>query len=157
MNPDPPPAPVPVDSITWVDAGATMWRLRSLVAMGHSATRLATALRVRPGTVQKLLRGDIALMSADLQDRARQLWNAWWDKRPPETTSSERQAAAAARRRAEHGNWCPPAGLDEDRLDEPGYRPYSGYRPAKGTGTATDFHPAPRTETDRQHETQDIA
>jgi hypothetical protein len=32
----------PVSAIVWVDANGTMWRLRSLVAMGHGATRLAT-------------------------------------------------------------------------------------------------------------------
>jgi hypothetical protein len=36
--------------------------------------------------------------------------------------------------------WCPPLGLDEDELDEPGYRPYSRYRAAAGTGTAGEFH-----------------
>jgi hypothetical protein len=129
----------PVSSITWVDANGTTWRLRSLVAMGHGAGRLAAALRLRPDTVRKLLRGEIALLSEEIRDHARQLWEAWWDKRPPETTRGERQAAASARRRAEHHKWCAPAGLDEDQLDDPGYRPYSGYRPAAGTGVAGHF------------------
>ena len=134
-----PQPPRPVSSIIWVDAGGTTWRLRSLVAMGHNATRIAAALRLRPDTVQKLLRGEIALLDDQIRGHAIQLWNAWWDKRPPETTRSERQAAAAARRRAERSNWCPPAGLDEEELDDPGYRPFSGYRPATGTGVAAGF------------------
>lgn len=138
-----------VASITWVEAGGTAWRLRSLVAMGHSATRIAEALRVRTDTVQKLLRGDAALIGSELRELANQLWNAWWDKRPPETTSRERQAAIAARRRAERNGWCAPVGLDEDRLDEPGYRPYSKYRPATGTGTASDFCPTEPPEAEQ--------
>jgi len=130
-----------VSRIVWVDANGTAWRLRSLVAMGHSATRIAAALGVRVESVQKLLRGDAALIGADLQRLASQLWDAWWDKRPPEATASERRASAAARRRAETNNWCAPVGLDEDQLDEPGYRPYCRYRPASGSGVATDFQP----------------
>jgi hypothetical protein len=129
-----------VAGIVWVDASGTTWRLRSLVAMGHSATRIATALHVRTDTVQKLLRGEIALVCSELRTLAIQLWNAWWDKCPPETTRNERQAAVAARRRAERNNWCAPAGLDEDLLEQPGYRPFSAYRPATGTGVANDFH-----------------
>jgi hypothetical protein len=150
--PDPAPGPVRADEqahelagvagIVWVDAGGTTWRLRSLVAMGHSATRIATALHVRTDTVQKLLRGEVALVCADLRDLAYQLWNAWWDKCPPETTPSERQAAANARRRAERNDWCTPAGLDEELLDQPGYRPFSRYRPATGTGVAATFSSA---------------
>ncbi len=130
-----------VSRIVWVDANGTAWRLRSLVAMGHSATRIAGALGVRVESVQKLLRGDAALIGADLQRLASQLWDAWWDKRPPEATAAERRASAAARRRAEANNWCAPVGLDEDQLDEPGYRPYCRYRPASGSGVATDFQP----------------
>jgi hypothetical protein len=126
-----------------VDSGGTMWRLRSLVAMGHDATRIAHALNLHPRSIQKILRGDAATLTAAVRDRARQLWDAWWDKRPPELTQAQRRTAEAARRRDEFLGWCPPLGLDEDELDEPGYRPYSRYRAAAGTGTAGDFQPRP--------------
>ena len=60
--------------------------------------------------------------------------------RPSRPAASAGQPAAA-RRRAERCGWCPPLGLDEDELDEPGYRPYSRYREATGTGTAGEFVP----------------
>jgi len=124
-----------------VDAGGTMWRLRSLVAMGHDARRIADALRVRPDVTQAILRGEAETVSSALRDLACQLWDAWWDKRPPERTRAERARARAARRRAELAGWCTPLGLDEDQLDEPGYRPYARYRAATGTGTAGEFRP----------------
>jgi hypothetical protein len=125
-----------------VDATGTMWRMRSLVAMGHDGTRIARALAVSPQTIRKLLRGEERQVSAHLRDLACQLWNAWWDKRPPQRTRDERRAAASARHQAQRRGWCTPLGLDEDELDEPGYRPYSRYRPATGTGIAGEFRPA---------------
>ena len=131
-----------VSASTGLDAGGTTWRLRSLVAMGHDSTRIARAMNVRPESIRKLVRGDTTTVSPEFRDLAYQLWNAGWDKRPPETTRRERMAASTARRRAEHHSWPAAAGLDEDELDEPGYRPFCRYRPATGTGIAPDFRPA---------------
>jgi hypothetical protein len=132
------------DARKQLDAGGTIWRLRSLIAMGHDSSRIARALDVRPETIRKLVRGDTAAVSSEFRDLACDLWNEWWDKRPPEETSSERAAACAARRRAERYDWPAAAALDEDELDEPGYKPFSHYRPATGIGTAADFHPVGR-------------
>jgi hypothetical protein len=131
-----------VSASTRLDAGGTTWRLRSLIAMGHDSSRIARALNVRPKVIQQLVRGGTTTVSPEFRDLACQLWNAWWDKRPPETTRSQRRAASAARRRAERNSWPAAAGLDEDELDEPGYRPFSRYRPATGTSIAIDFRPA---------------
>ncbi len=138
----------PVGPAALVDSGGTMWRLRSLVAMGHDATRIAHALHLPSQTVDKILRGETVGVTHTIRELVRQLWDAWWDKRPPEKSRGQRRAAAAARRRAERFGWCPPLGLDEDELDEPGYRPYSRYRAATGTGVAGEFlpySPAPET------------
>ena len=79
--------------------------------------------------------------AARLRDAVTDLYDAWWDKRAPERTRAERAAATAARRRAIAGNWCAGAGLDDDELDTPGYKPKSNWKPATGTGTAPDIHP----------------
>ena len=131
-----------VSASTLLDAGGTTWRLRSLIAMGHDSSRIARALNVRPKAIQQLVRGETIAVSPEFRDLACQLWNAWWDKRPPETTRDERRAASAARCRAERNSWPAAAGLDEDELDEPGYRPFSRYRSATGTSIAADFRPA---------------
>lgn len=133
-----------------LDAGGTTWRLRSLVAMGHDATRIAHAMNAPPKAIGALIRGDTAAVSPQRRDLACQLWDAWWDKRPPERTWTERRAASAARRRAQRHNWPAAAGLDEDELDRPGYRPFSHYRPATGTGVASDFRPAAIPQTARE-------
>jgi hypothetical protein len=127
-----------------VDAGGTRLRLRALHVMGHGSARIARALGVREETIQRLVRGDTAVVSPNLRDTITDLYDAWWDKRAPERTRAERAAAARARRRASAGNWCAGAALDDNQLDVPSYRPRSRWRPATGTGIAADFDPPAR-------------
>jgi hypothetical protein len=123
-----------------VDAGGTRLRLRALHVMGHGSARISRALGVREETIQRLVRGDTTLISPNLRDTITDLYDAWWDKRAPERTRAERAAATLARRHAIAGNWCAPAALDDDKLDIPGYRPRSRWRPATGTGVAPDTY-----------------
>jgi len=123
-----------------LDAGGTRLRLRALHVMGHGSARIARALGVREMTVRAIVAGDAATVSTALRDAVADLYDAWWDKRAPERTRAERGAATAARRRAIAGNWCAGAGLDDDQLDVPGYKPKSKWKPATGTGVAPDVH-----------------
>lgn len=122
-----------------LDAGGARLRVRALHVMGHGSARIARALSVREETIQKIVRGDTRTISPHLRDAITALYDTWWDKRAPERTRAERAAAARARSRAASGNWCAGAGLDDAKLDTPGYRPRTPYRPACGTGTAPDI------------------
>ena len=126
------------------DAGGTRLRLRALHVMGHGSARTARALGVREMTIRAIVRGDAATVSTTLRDAVTDLYDAWWDKRAPERTRAERAAATAARRRAIAGNWCAGAGLDDDQLGVPGYKPKSKWKPAIGTGVAPDIRPPAR-------------
>src|SRR6266705_3820511 len=129
-----------------VDAGGTRLRLRALAVMGHGSARIARAAGVSEQAIQRLARGDAKTVSPRLRDAVVVVYDAWWDKRAPERTRQERAAASAARRRSIRGNWCAGAGLDDDELDIPGYRPAYGWRPARGTSVASDTGPAAREE-----------
>jgi hypothetical protein len=131
-----------VNATARIDAKGTMWRLRSLVAMGHNSARIARALHVHSALVRRLVRGQCRTVTCGFRAAACQLWDAWWDKTPPRRTPAERRAAGRALHEAARHDWPAAAGLDEDLLDEPGYRPWCQYRPAAGTGTAPDFPPA---------------
>ena len=124
-----------------LDAGGTRLRLRALHVMGHGSARIGRALGVREMTIRQIVRGDAPTVSRSLRDAVIDLYDAWWDKRAPERTRAERAAATAARRRAIAGNWCAGADLDDDKLDTPGYKPKSNWKPATGTGVALDIHP----------------
>ena len=127
-----------------MDAGGARLRLRALHVMGHNSARIARAVGASDKTIRKLVRGDAKTISPQLHDAIADVYDAWWDKRAPGRTRAECTAATIARRRAIAGNWCAGAGLDDDLLDTPGYRPKSGWKPATGTGTAQDIHPPRR-------------
>jgi hypothetical protein len=119
-----------------VDANGSMWRLRSLMAMGHTSGRITKALGTSSNTIEPLIRGDRATVSASLRDDITRLFGAWWDKRPPRRTPAEKTAACKALQRAAVNNWPCPAALDEDELDRPGYTPTERWRYAHSTGIA---------------------
>jgi hypothetical protein len=112
----------------------TMWRLRALVAMGHSCSRMAAATGIPLTTLRRIVRGDAATISPELTQAVIALFDAWWDKAPPRRTRQDKLAAGSALRRAARNGWPCPAGLDEDQLDQPGYQPHCGWLPATGTG-----------------------
>jgi hypothetical protein len=124
--------------------GGIMWRLRALIAMGHTCSRMAAATGIPPTTLRRIVRGQAHTISPELRQTVLALFDAWWDKRPPQRTRQEKLAAANALKRAARNNWPPPAALDEDELDQPGYQPQYGWRHACGTGTAGDYPLAPR-------------
>jgi hypothetical protein len=119
--------------------GGTMWRLRALVAMGHTCTRMAAATGIPSATLRRIVRGDALTISPQLRQAVISLFDAWWDKTPPQRTRGETVAARGALKRAALGDWPPPAGLDEDELDRPGYQAQAGWRYARGTGVADDY------------------
>ena len=131
-----------------LDAGGTRLRLRALYVMDHNSVRIACALGVHDRTIRRLVRGDTRTVSPWLRDQIEDLYDTWWDKRAPERTRSNRYAAGIARKRAATGNWCASAGLDDDLLDIPGYRPRQGWKPATGAGIVPDIRPP-----DRRHRT----
>ncbi len=133
-----------------LDAGGARLRLRALHVMGHSSARIARAVGASDKTIRKLVRGDAKTISPALHDAIADVYDAWWDKRAPGRTRAERGAATIARRRAIAGNWCAGAGLDDDQLDTPGYRPTSRWKPATGTGIARDIRLPRRSRKNRR-------
>ena len=69
----------PVTVAARIDANGTMWRLRSLVAMGHDCARIARALGVTPGLVRWVVRGQARTITRELQATACQLWDSTCD------------------------------------------------------------------------------
>jgi uncharacterized protein YerC len=119
--------------------GGAKWRLRALIAMGHTCSRMEAATGIPSATVRRIVRGEARTISPELWQAVTALFDAWWDKTPPRRTRREKLAAASALKRAALNNWPCPAGLDEDELDQPGYQPQCDWRCAHGAGVADDY------------------
>lgn len=120
------------------DANGSMWRLRSLMAMGHTTRRITRALATSRDIIAPLIRGQRATITPSLREDISRLFDAWWDKQPPRQTPATKAAACQALQRAAVHNWPCPAALDEDELDLPGYQPTERWRYAQGTGIAAE-------------------
>ena len=124
--------------------GGIMWRLRALVAMGHTCSRMAVATGFSSATLRRIVRGEALTITPQVHQAVIDLFEVWWDKTPPQRTRQEKLAAGNALKRAWLNDWPPPAGLDEDDLERPGYQPHCGWRHASGTGVADDYPLAER-------------
>ena len=137
------------------DANGSVWRLRSLMAMGHTSGRITRALGAPSHIIEPLIRGERATITPALRTDINRLFDAWWDKQPPRQTAAQKTAACKALQRAAVHNWPCPAAMDEDELDLPGYKPAGRWRYAQGTGIAIEdplgkWHQAALENTTRQ-------
>jgi hypothetical protein len=119
-------------------ANGSMWRLRSLIAMGHTTGRIAATLGTTTSTINPFLTGQRHTVAVPLRDDITRLFDAWWDKHPPQATPADKTAAIRALGDAAVHNWPCPAALNEDQLDTPGYQPTDRWRYSKGTGPAAE-------------------
>ncbi len=114
------------------DACGSRRRLRALVALGHSPASLARLAGMSQQRMRRLLRGQVQSVSAADFAGVCCLYSRLWNRLPSERTPREQATAEAARRRAETAGWPPPMALDDDRIDDPAYRPRIAWRRAAG-------------------------
>lgn len=118
-------------------------RLQGLVALGHCPAGLARQAGITPPRMRRLLAGQTRRVTPALHAAIAGLYDQMWNQLPPEQTRREQVIAGAARNRARAAGWPPPMALDDDRIDDPAYRPRTGWRRAAGLPPAAQ-PPAPR-------------
>jgi hypothetical protein len=114
------------------DATGARRRLQALIALGHPAASLAHRLRIAPRRVSSVVHGTTVTVTSFMHAAVCDLYDQLWDVHPPGRTLAERDAAAAARALAASRGWPTPMGIDDDRIDDPAYRPRAQWRPAAG-------------------------
>src|SRR5436190_3427080 len=125
--------------------GGIMWRLRALIAMGHTCSRMAVATGIPAATLRRVVRGQVHTIRPELRQTAIALFDAWWDKTPPQRTRQEELAVGNALKRAALNDWPTAAGLDEDELDQPATsRNTAGGTPAAPASPTTIHSPQER-------------
>jgi hypothetical protein len=114
------------------DACGARRRLQGLVALGHCPAELARQAGITQARTHRLLAGQTRRVSPELHASVAGLYEQMWNQPPAGQTRREHAAAEAARRRAEAAGWPPPMALDDDRIDDPAYRPRTAWRRAAG-------------------------
>lgn len=104
-----------------VDHVGTTRRIRALVALGWSQSKLAERLDIQRSNFH-LARGDRAVRSGTARAVA-SLYEELSMQLPPNEEWRDKIAASRARRYSSARGWVPPLALDDDRLDDPTYRP----------------------------------
>lgn len=107
-------------------------RLQALVALGHSPAHLAGQLGITQPRMRRLLHGETRTVSSAMHAKISGLYSRMWNQLPVERTCRERASADAARQLAETANWPPPMALDDDKIDDPAYRPRVAWRRVAG-------------------------
>ncbi len=106
---------------------------QALIAIGHPSISLARRLGLTASTVSRIVRGATATVTPATHAAICDLYAQTWESPPPGRTPAECRAAAAARARAAGNGWPTPMGLDDDRIDDPTYRPRTRWRVATHT------------------------
>jgi DNA-binding CsgD family transcriptional regulator len=122
------------------DATGARRRLQALIALGHPAASLAHRLGIAPRRVSSVVYGTTATVTPSVHAAVCELYDQLWDVPPFERTLAEREAAAAARALAASRGWPTPMGLDDDRIDDPAYRPRAQWRLATGSDARLRLH-----------------
>ena len=82
--------------------------------------------------------GEPVALSARQLDRIRDLYEAVVGPVPARAHPGRARGRRGRPQAGPGGRWCTGMGLDDDLLDTPGYDPQCAWRPATGTGVATD-------------------
>lgn len=107
-----------------VDSTGTTRRARALVALGWSQSKIAAELGVRPANFH-LATNPPPTVNALTARAIADLYDRWSMTLPPASEHRDKIAASRARRYAKARGWLPPLALDDDRLDDPAYKPDS--------------------------------
>lgn len=107
-----------------VDATGTTRRVRALVALGWSQSKLADRLGIQRSNFH-LANGTRPKVLARTAKAVVDLYDELSMTLPPQGNQRDRIAASRARRYAKARGWLPPLALDDERLDDPTYKPGS--------------------------------
>jgi hypothetical protein len=107
-------------------------RLQALVAFGWAFSDLANHLGVRDTGLQKLATRPPELIRVTRANRITQLYDELSMTLPPQRDRWEKRRATIARNHAARKGWLPPLAWDDDRIDDPTYRPNRATRSGLG-------------------------
>ncbi len=132
----------PVSAAARTDANGTMWRLRSLVAMGHDCARIARALHVPPELVRRVVRGQARTVTCGFRAAAASSGTPGGTRPHPSAPRPSGAPPPARCARPRPATGPPPRAWTRTSSTSPATGPGAGTGPPPGRDTAPDFPPA---------------
>jgi transcriptional regulator with XRE-family HTH domain len=123
-----------------VDATGTVRRLRALVALGWSQSKIAHRLGVLPSNLGPVVNGQRAEVLVATRDAVRALYDEWSMQLPPTGNRRDQGAATRARSYAQARGWLPPLAWDDAAIDDPDAGPLTGNEPVDDEDEAPVDH-----------------
>lgn len=110
-----------------VDVHGTRLRLQALHAIGYPIKTLGKSIDMKENGVHRIINPEVyqanRYVTTEVRRRVIALYDYSWDKPPKGDTPMQQRAIDNSIRSAAEKGWVPPFGLDEDRIDDPTYRP----------------------------------
>lgn len=119
-----------------VSAIGTRRRIQALACLGWSNAEVARRAGMHPEHLPRLVH-EVDTITRRTAERIAKVYDALCMQLPVAETRHQKQAITNAKNRAARHGWLPPLAWDDDRIDDPTYRPRMYYRPAP----RTDYDP----------------
>lgn len=107
----------------------TVRRLRALVALGWSQSKLGRRLGILPSNFGPLVHGHRDAVTVTTDQAVRALYADLSMQLPPAEEWRDKIAASRSRSYAKAHGWLPPLAWDDDALDDPAATPLTGVEP----------------------------
>lgn len=114
-----------------VDGTGTQRRLRALVAIGWSQTKLAARVGMTLHRLNQVVLADDPHITVATRRAVTALYDRLWDATPPAQDKASRVARTRARNYAAARGWAVPLAWDDSAIDDPQARPITGQAPQR--------------------------
>ncbi|MER7070950.1 hypothetical protein [Terrabacter sp. NPDC000476] len=116
-----------------LDGTGTRRRLRALMALGWSQSKLARRMGYEVRNFCVLINGDRDV-TAKTARSVRAIYDELWNTQPPQATRGDKGAYTRSLRYAAERSWAPPLAWDDDSIDDPAAVPDLGEQSATNRG-----------------------
>jgi transcriptional regulator with XRE-family HTH domain len=115
-----------------VDPTGAVRRLRALVALGWSQSKITARLGMPLGSLNQLVLGKRGQILVSTDKAVRALYDEWSMTLPPAQEWRDKIAANRSRNYAKARGWLPPLAWDDEALDNPDATPLTGAASTNG-------------------------
>lgn len=117
---------LPIAEHDWASAAGVARRLQALYAVGWSWQRIASDMGVTLQAARRLATEPRDRCMRSVYARVVAVYEDLSMRQPPFQTADEKRSVTVSRNKSHAAGWLPPLAWDDDTIDDPDAKPYSG-------------------------------